>query len=151
MVLVIAFSSFFLSPSLSPSLQGYKHQKAYIVAQNPLPSTICNFWKVIYDRKCAAVVMLTPLTENGQEVCSQYWPETDSVTSFGDYTVDNLGEESNNGFVIRQLSVLNTKVCSHLFISLLKSLILSFSAYFNQINVTQTVFTNLVNKIEHHT
>ncbi len=48
------------------SLQGYKHQKAYIIAQNPLDSTVRNFWKVIYDRKCAAVVMLTPLSENGQ-------------------------------------------------------------------------------------
>ena len=36
------------------------------MAQNPLPSTVRNFWKVIYDRKCAAVVMLTPLRENGE-------------------------------------------------------------------------------------
>ena len=25
-----------------------------------------NFWKVIFERKCAAVVMLTPMSENGQ-------------------------------------------------------------------------------------
>ncbi len=49
-----------------PPLQGYKHQKAYVIAQNPLDSTVRNFWKVIYDRKCAAVVMLTPLSENGK-------------------------------------------------------------------------------------
>ncbi len=98
----------------SPSLQGYKHQKAYIVAQNPLPSTIRNFWKVIFDRKCAAVVMLTPLTENGEEACSQYWPESGSDISFGEFTVNNLGEETNNGFIMRQLSVLNTKVCMFL-------------------------------------
>ncbi|XP_064386164.1 uncharacterized protein LOC135334777 [Halichondria panicea] len=89
---------------------GYKHQKAYIIAQNPLDSTVRNFWKVIYDRKCAAVVMLTPLSENGQEACSQYWPESGNVTSFGEFTIDNLGEESNTGFVMRQLSVLNEKI-----------------------------------------
>ncbi|XP_064386166.1 uncharacterized protein LOC135334779 [Halichondria panicea] len=88
---------------------GYKHQKAYIIAQNPLDSTVRNFWKVIYDRKCAAVVMLTPLSENGQEACSQYWPESGNVTSFGEFTIDNLGEETNTGFVMRQLSVLNEK------------------------------------------
>ncbi|XP_064386156.1 uncharacterized protein LOC135334774 isoform X2 [Halichondria panicea] len=88
---------------------GYKHQKAYIIAQNPLDSTVRNFWKVIYDRKCAAVVMLTPLSENGKEACSQYWPESGNVTSFGEFTIDNLGEETNTGFVMRQLSVLNEK------------------------------------------
>ena len=45
-----------------------------------------------------------------QEVCSQYWPETGGVTTFGEYTIDNLGEESNPGFMIRQLSVLSAKV-----------------------------------------
>ncbi|XP_064386168.1 uncharacterized protein LOC135334780 isoform X2 [Halichondria panicea] len=86
---------------------GYKHQKAYIIAQNPLDSTVRNFWKVIFERKCAAVVMLTPLSENGQEGCSQYWPESGNVTSFGEFTIDNLGAETNTGFVMRQLSVLN--------------------------------------------
>ncbi|XP_064386119.1 sushi, von Willebrand factor type A, EGF and pentraxin domain-containing protein 1-like isoform X4 [Halichondria panicea] len=90
-------------------VNGYKHQKAYIIAQNPLDSTVRNFWKVIYDRKCAAVVMLTPLSENGKEACSQYWPESGNVTSFGEFTIDNLGEETNTGFVMRQLSVLNKK------------------------------------------
>ena len=46
--------------------QGYKHQKAYIIAQNPLKSTVRNFWKVIYDRKCAVVVMLSRLKEKGE-------------------------------------------------------------------------------------
>ncbi|XP_064386406.1 uncharacterized protein LOC135334956 isoform X2 [Halichondria panicea] len=90
-------------------VNGYKHQKAYIIAQNPLDSTVRNFWKMIYDRKCAAVVMLTPLSENGKEACSQYWPESGNVTSFGEFTIDNLGEEVNTGFVMRQLSVLNKK------------------------------------------
>ena len=55
--------------------------------------------------------MLTPLTENGEEACSQYWPESGSDISFGEFTVNNLGEETNNGFITRQLSVLDTKVC----------------------------------------
>ena len=47
-------------------MQGYKHHKAYIIAQNPLPLTVRNFWKVICDRKCAVVVMLSQLKENGE-------------------------------------------------------------------------------------
>ncbi len=108
---VSTFFAFHRSYVTSPFFQGYKHQKAFIVAQNPLPSTIRNFWKVIFDWKCAAVVMLTPLTENGEEACSQYWPESGSDISFGEFTINNLGEETNNGFIMRELSVLNTKVC----------------------------------------
>ena len=115
--LVLAAST---DSSHPPSSQGYKHQKAFIVAQNPLPSTIRNFWKVIFDRKCAAVVMLTPLTENGQEACSQYWPDNGTDDSYGEFLIDNLGEETNPGFVMRQLSVLNEKVS--LFCCLITSL-----------------------------
>ena len=45
-----------------------------------------------------------------QEVCSQYWPENKEVTTFGEYTIENLGEESFPGFVVRQLSVYAKKV-----------------------------------------
>ncbi len=49
-----------------PCMQGYKQQKAYIIAQNPLKSTVRNFWKLITDRKCGAVVSLSQLAENGE-------------------------------------------------------------------------------------
>jgi hypothetical protein len=46
-------------------IQGYKHQKAYIIAEGPMASTTRNMWKVVYDIKCGAIVMLSVLTENG--------------------------------------------------------------------------------------
>ena len=46
-------------------LQGYKQKKAYIIAEGPMESTARNMWKMIYDRKCGAVIMLSDLTENG--------------------------------------------------------------------------------------
>ena len=45
--------------------QGYKHQKAYIIAEGPMESTARNMWKMVYDRKCGAIVMLSQLIENG--------------------------------------------------------------------------------------
>ncbi len=47
-------------------MQGYKQQKAFIIAQNPLESTIRNFWKLVTDQKCGAVVMLSQLVETGE-------------------------------------------------------------------------------------
>ena len=46
-----------------------------------------------------------------QEVCFQYWP-TSGVKQFGEFTVDLLGEEKLEGFILRTLSVLDTKVRS---------------------------------------
>ena len=46
-------------------MQGYKHTKAYIIAEGPMASTARNMWKVIHDRKCGAIVMLSDLVENG--------------------------------------------------------------------------------------
>ena len=47
-------------------LKGYKHKKAFIVAQNPMESTTKDFWKMVRERECTVVVMLCGLEENGQ-------------------------------------------------------------------------------------
>ena len=44
-----------------------------------------------------------------QEVCHQYWP-SGGTKRFGEYTVELLGEEKLEGFVVRTLSVLEPKV-----------------------------------------
>ena len=46
------------------SPQGYKQPKAFIIAQGPMSSTCEDFWKMVYDRKCGAIVMLSNLQEN---------------------------------------------------------------------------------------
>ena len=46
-------------------IQGYKQKKAYIIAEGPMESTTRNMWKLIYDRKCGVVVMLSDLLEDG--------------------------------------------------------------------------------------
>ena len=91
-------------------MQGYKHKRAFIVAEGPMKSTVRNFWKMIYERNCAVVVMTSSLVEGGQEASAQYWPDS-GIGHYGEFTVDLLGEEKLQGFVIRNLSILNTKVC----------------------------------------
>ena len=68
-----------------------------------------NFWKMICDRKSAVVVMLSDLVEGGQEASAQYWPSSGSY-QYGEYTIELMGEEPLEGFVIRNLSVMDIKV-----------------------------------------
>ena len=53
-------------PGCHDYTQGYKQKKVYIIAEGPMESTARNMWKMIYDRKCGAVVMLSHLIENGK-------------------------------------------------------------------------------------
>ena len=48
--------------------QSYKHKRAFIVTQNPMKNTSEDFWKMIVERDCRAIVMLNPLQENGEVV-----------------------------------------------------------------------------------
>ncbi|XP_072543257.1 receptor-type tyrosine-protein phosphatase N2 [Salminus brasiliensis] len=51
---------------------------AYISAQGPLPSTVADFWQMVWESGCVVIVMLTPLAENGTKQCHQYWPDEGS-------------------------------------------------------------------------
>ena len=44
--------------------QGYHQKAAYIVTQSPLQNTCGDFWRMIWEKKIASIVMLTKLTEN---------------------------------------------------------------------------------------
>ena len=79
-----------------------------------MQNTVRNFWKMVYDRKCAVVVMVSGLVEEGQEASAQYWPSSGTY-QYGEYTVDLLGEEPLEGFTIRSLSVMDSKVFYKLF------------------------------------
>ena len=74
-----------------------------------MQSTVRNFWKMIYECNCAVVVMTSVLIEGEQEGRAQYWPDS-GIAHHGEFTIDLLGEEKLQGFMIRNLSVMNTKV-----------------------------------------
>ena len=65
---------------------------------------------MIYDRRCAVLVMVSGLVEGGREASALYWPNDGGLSQFGEYTVDLLGEEPLEGFTIRSLSIMDTKV-----------------------------------------
>lgn len=92
------------------SLQGYKQKKGLIIAQAPTEDTIRDFWKLISDRKCGVVVMLSELEEEGKEVCAQYWPTEGDSTEYGQYLVTTVKVHKNDGYTQRVLNVSNPKV-----------------------------------------
>ena len=72
-LLMVTTSAQFTVIAVCLSVQGYKQQKAFIITENPTDRTCRNFWKMLYSRKCAAIVMLSQLVEDGQVCYSLSW------------------------------------------------------------------------------
>uniref|UniRef100_A0A8C6VFA7 Protein tyrosine phosphatase receptor type N2 n=1 Tax=Naja naja TaxID=35670 RepID=A0A8C6VFA7_NAJNA len=62
----------------SPIMDHDPRNPAYIAAQGPLPSTVTDFWQMVWENGCVVIVLLTPLTENGLKQCYHYWPDEGS-------------------------------------------------------------------------
>jgi protein tyrosine phosphatase len=50
-------------------------QKQIICTQAPIPSTIVDFWRMVWQEKAYVILMLCCVMENGKKKCEQYWPE----------------------------------------------------------------------------
>ncbi|XP_043535235.1 receptor-type tyrosine-protein phosphatase H-like [Chiloscyllium plagiosum] len=47
-------------------MPGYKSSNEFIAAQGPLPSTVPDFWRMVWEQKTDVIVMLTNCTEGGR-------------------------------------------------------------------------------------
>ncbi|XP_072851509.2 receptor-type tyrosine-protein phosphatase epsilon isoform X1 [Pogona vitticeps] len=68
-------------------IDGYRQKDYFIATQGPLPHTVEDFWRMVWEWKCHTIVMLTEVLEREQEKCFQYWPSEGSVT-YGEITIE---------------------------------------------------------------
>ncbi|XP_057692564.1 receptor-type tyrosine-protein phosphatase zeta-like isoform X3 [Corythoichthys intestinalis] len=79
---------------------GYRHIKEFIIAQNPLPNTIKDFWKMIWDHNVHIIVSLQGATlaqDADEEIVEEakpcmFWPGKDSPLNLETLTVTQTGE-----------------------------------------------------------
>nr|XP_057915902.1 receptor-type tyrosine-protein phosphatase N2 [Doryrhamphus excisus] len=62
----------------SPIMDHDPRNPTYIASQGPLPSTVADFWQMVWESGCVVIVMLTPISENGIKQCHHYWPDEGS-------------------------------------------------------------------------
>ncbi|XP_076441421.1 receptor-type tyrosine-protein phosphatase epsilon-like [Babylonia areolata] len=55
-------------------LSGYTQKDRFLVTQMPLPNTVADFWRMLYDYNSDAIVMLNEFDRNDKS-CALYWPE----------------------------------------------------------------------------
>ncbi|XP_075140709.1 tyrosine-protein phosphatase non-receptor type 13 isoform X2 [Leptodactylus fuscus] len=47
----------------------------YIACQGPLPSTVPDFWQMVWEQNSTVIAMMTQEMEGGKIKCQRYWPE----------------------------------------------------------------------------
>ncbi|XP_026652658.2 tyrosine-protein phosphatase non-receptor type 22 [Zonotrichia albicollis] len=87
-------------------IKGVYGPRAYIATQGPLPTTVTDFWRMIWEYEVLVVVMACMEFEMGKKKCERYWAEVDgSPLHCGPFSITCEAEEKRNEYVIRTLKV----------------------------------------------
>ena len=87
-------------------MQGYEQRNAYIVTQGPLPHTVNDLWRMIWEFKSKIVVTLCTTVEGEKEVCHQFWPQSEEeVNVHGKVTVSLQSSVTYEHFEVRKLLI----------------------------------------------
>ncbi|XP_029908872.1 receptor-type tyrosine-protein phosphatase eta-like isoform X2 [Myripristis murdjan] len=88
-------------------IPGYNSRKEFIAAQGPLPVTVNEFWRMIWEKNVQTLVMLTRCNEQGRVKCERYWPS--DTKHFGNITVTTTSEIPLEDWTIRDFDIKNVK------------------------------------------
>lgn len=88
-------------------MPGYGSSRQYIAAQGPLPSTVNDFWRMVWEQRVKGVVMVTNCVEGGRTKCEQYWPLDYTPCLYGDLLITVRSEHKNPDWTLRELAVKN--------------------------------------------
>lgn len=77
---------------IDPKENEKPNPKKYISTQGPLPNTIEDFWRMIYDEKAPIIVMTALTVETDRKKCEEYWPKADCVLKTGSFELELLDE-----------------------------------------------------------
>ncbi|NXS54598.1 PTN20 phosphatase, partial [Brachypteracias leptosomus] len=80
----------------------------YIITQGPLPSTMADFWQMVWESGSDVIAMTTKEVELGHVKCHRYWPEPphDSIDLVNfQLRLDNY--QILEYFIIRTIEIIN--------------------------------------------
>ncbi|XP_043849975.1 receptor-type tyrosine-protein phosphatase H [Dromiciops gliroides] len=106
-------SSDYINASFIP---GFFGPREYIATQGPLPQTVGDFWRLVWDQQSHTIVMLTNCVESGRVKCEHYWPLDAKPCSHGRLRVTLKGEDVAQHWTIRDLQLFHMDLKESLFV-----------------------------------
>ncbi|XP_028925857.1 receptor-type tyrosine-protein phosphatase T isoform X5 [Ornithorhynchus anatinus] len=85
-------------------MDSHKQPAAFIVTQHPLPNTVADFWRLVFDYNCSSVVMLNEM--DAAQLCMQYWPEKTSAC-YGPIQVEFVSADIDEDIINRIFRICN--------------------------------------------
>ncbi|VDM91779.1 unnamed protein product [Onchocerca ochengi] len=90
-------------------IDGYRQRCAYIATQGPIPHTVNDFWRMIWEHESSIIVMLVRAMETSREKYYEYWP-TELGAQFGYLVVEPIAEYNMSQYVLREFRITDTEV-----------------------------------------
>ncbi|XP_043083338.1 receptor-type tyrosine-protein phosphatase eta-like isoform X21 [Puntigrus tetrazona] len=88
-------------------IPGYNSRKEFIAAQGPLPVTVNEFWRMVWEKNVHTIVMLTRCNEMGRVKCEKYWPS--GTNHYQNNSVTTTSEIELESWTIRDFTLKNVK------------------------------------------
>ncbi|XDA83871.1 hypothetical protein R6Z07M_013724 [Ovis aries] len=86
-------------------IPGLWSSREFIAAQGPLPQTVGDFWRLVWEQQSHTLVMLTNCVESGRVKCEHYWPLDAQPCTHGPLQVTLVGEEVAENWAVRNLKL----------------------------------------------
>ncbi|XP_067345489.1 receptor-type tyrosine-protein phosphatase H-like isoform X12 [Channa argus] len=86
-------------------MPGFNSNREYIATQGPLPSTVNDFWRMIWEQRVMGIVMVTNCTEGGRTKCEQYWPANRNPCLYDKLEVTMIYEQQEPNWTLREFNV----------------------------------------------
>ncbi|XP_063019667.1 FERM and PDZ domain-containing protein 2 isoform X3 [Melospiza melodia melodia] len=92
----------------------------YIITQGPLPSTMADFWQMVWESESDVIAMMTKEVELGQVKCHRYWPESPyNSRELANFYLRLHNYQPLEYFIIRKIEIISKqteekRIISHL-------------------------------------
>ncbi|XP_074242011.1 receptor-type tyrosine-protein phosphatase H isoform X1 [Saimiri boliviensis] len=96
----------YINASFMPGLWS---PQEFIATQGPLPQTVGDFWRLVWEQQSHTLVMLTNCMEAGRVKCEHYWPLDSQPCTHGHLQVTLESEEVTENWTVRELQLLQVK------------------------------------------
>ena len=92
-------------------VDGWKLPHAYIATQAPIPSTVGDFWRMVWESDSGIIIKATKEMEQGKTRCHRYWPENNTTIQSGLFEIAWIShDEPSVHYSVRKMVLTHTKL-----------------------------------------